>query len=82
MKVVLRIPFLALSNVDFQFGAEELTWRSYTGAKALPTTSWVKLIDKMEFAKVALDRNSETFVMYIAALELPTAMLISFSRAS
>ncbi len=37
MKVVLGMPFLAFSNADFQFGAERLTWRSYTAAEALPT---------------------------------------------
>ncbi len=36
MKVVLGMPFLALSNADIQFGAERLTWRSYTAAEALP----------------------------------------------
>ncbi len=70
--MVLEMPFLALNNADFQFGAEKLIWRSYTLAKALPITSWVKLTDKKEFAKVALDENSETFVMHVAILETIT----------
>ncbi len=70
MEVVLGLPFLALSNADFQFGAEKLTWRSYTTAEALPTTSRVELIDKREFAKAALDENSETFVVHISALDV------------
>ena len=45
MKVVLGMPFLAFSNADFQFGAERLTWRSYTAAEALPTARQVELID-------------------------------------
>ena len=69
MKVVLGMPFLALSNVDIQCRAERLTWRSYTAAETLPISRWVKLIDKHEFAKAALDENSETFVVHIAALE-------------
>ncbi len=69
MKVVLRMPFLALSNADFQFDVEKLTWRSYTIAEAFTTTSRVRLIDKREFAKVALDENSEIFVVHIATLE-------------
>ncbi len=72
MEVVLEMPFLALSNVDFQFNAEKLTWRTYTAAKALPITSRVKLIDKREFARAALDENLETFVIYVSALEART----------
>ncbi len=74
--------FLALSNADFQFGVEELTWRSYTAAEALPTTNWVELIDKREFAKAALDGNSKTFVVHVATLEISTTMPIHPSRAS
>lgn len=37
--------------------------------KTLPTTSQVELIDKKKFAKVALDTNLETFVLYISALK-------------
>ena len=82
MKVVLGMPFLALSNADIQFGAEKLTWRSYTVAEALPTARRVELIDKHEFAKAALGENSETFVVHVAALEAPEpAMSIHPSRA-
>ncbi len=81
MEVVLGMPFLTLSNADFQFGAEKLTSRIYTAVEALPTTSWVKLIDKREFAKAALDENSKTFVVHVAALKVPTAMLIHPSGA-
>ena len=81
IKVVLEIPFLALRNADIQFGAERLTWRSYTTAEALPTARRVELIDKHEFAKAALDENSETFVVYVAALETPEPA-VHPSRAS
>ena len=67
------MPFLTLSNADIQFAAKELTWRSYTAAEALPTTKRVELIDKKEFAKAALDEESETFVVHVAALEAPLA---------
>ena len=36
-EVVLDMSFLTLSNADIQFVEKELTWRSYTTAKALPT---------------------------------------------
>ncbi len=82
MEEVLEMLFLILNNADFQFGAEELTWRSYTAAEALPTTSRVELIDKREFAKAALNGNSKTFVIDVAALKVPIAMPIHPSRAS
>ncbi len=70
MEMVLRMPFLALSNADFQFGAEKLTWRFYIAAEALPTTSRVELIDKREFAKATLDENSKIFVVHVSALDV------------
>ena len=69
MEMVLRMPFLTFNNVDIQFAEKELTWRFYTATEALPTTKRVELIDKKEFAKVALDKESETFVVQVAALE-------------
>ncbi len=80
MEVVLRIPFLSYSNADVKFAElRKLTWRSYTVTNVLPTTSQVKLIDKREFAKAALDENSETFVVHVATLE---AMTIHLSQAA
>ncbi len=70
MEMVPGILFLAFSNADFQFGAEKLIWRSYTAAKVLPITSRVELINKREFAKAALDKNSETFVVHVSALDV------------
>ncbi len=82
MEVILGMPFLSLSNANVEFAElGKLTWRSYTAADALSTTSWVKLIDKREFAKAALDENSKTFVVHVAVIELLTAMPIYPSRA-
>ena len=69
MGVVLGMLFLALSNADIQFDTESFIWRSYIAAEALPTTKRVEYIDKHEFARAALDENSETFIVHIAALE-------------
>lgn len=70
IKVVLGIRFLVLSNTNIEFTKlEKLMWRSYIIVEALFTTSRVKLIDKKEFAKEVLDKNSETFVIYISALK-------------
>ena len=63
------MPFLVLSNEDIQLDIKSFAWRSYSTAKALPTARWVKLIDKHKFAKAALDKNSEMFVIYVTALE-------------
>ncbi len=80
--MVLGMSFLALSNTDFQFGAKKLIWRSYMVVEALPTTSRVEIINKKKFAKTALDKNSETFVVYVVTLEVSTAMPIYPPRAS
>ena len=61
------MPFLTLSNANVRFAERELTWRSYTAAKALPTTRRVELIDKKEFATAALNKDDETFIVHIAA---------------
>ena len=68
MKVVLGMPFLTLSNADVQFAEKELTWRTYTTKKALPTTRRVEIIDWKEFAKAALDENVEAFVVHVSSL--------------
>ena len=69
MEIVLGMLFLALSNVNIEFDTESFIWRSYSIAEDLLTTRRVELIDKHEFAKAALDENSEMFVMHVAALE-------------
>ena len=76
MEVVLRMLFLTLSNVDIQFAEKELTWRSYTVKKALPTTQKIELINKKEFAKAALDENIEVFVVHVSSLSLGSKMTI------
>lgn len=58
MEMVSGMLFLALSNADFQFAAEEFTWTSYTAVETLSITYQVELIDKKKFAKTALDENS------------------------
>ena len=74
MKIVLKMPFLALSNANIQFDIDSFTRRSYSTAEALPTTRWVELIKKHNFAKTALDKNSETFGVHIATHEVSVAI--------
>ena len=68
-EVILRMPFLKLSNADMSFGKGILTWKSYTINKALPTTERVRLVDPKEFVIAALDADSETFVVHVAVWE-------------
>ncbi len=75
------MPFLTFSNADFLFGTEKFTWRSYTIAEALPITSRVELIDKRKFAKVAMDENSETFVIDMSALDVAESSIHHFQAA-
>ncbi len=68
--------FLSLSNVNVEFAKlGKLTWRFYNTIKALPITSQIELINKKEFAKVALDKNLETFIVHVSALEVTTIHL-------
>ena len=66
--MVLGMLFLTFSNADIQFAEKELTWKTYTTEKALPTTCQVKIIYWKEFAKVTLDENVEDFVMHVSSL--------------
>ncbi len=36
-EIVLRIPFLTMSNADINFQARDLQWRSYIIREVLPT---------------------------------------------
>ena len=81
IEVVLEMPFLSLNNANIEFTKlEKLIWKTYIVGEALPTTNWVKLIDKKEFARAALNENSEIFMVHIAALEVPTVMSTHFSK--
>ena len=64
------MPFISLSNVDYQFSAREFNWRSYITTRTLPTARQVELIIKHEFAKTILDESYETFVVHVAALNI------------
>lgn len=64
--VILGMLFLAHDNINIQFSTEKPTWRSYILVEIWFITSWVELIEKKEFAKTALNENSEIFVIYIA----------------
>lgn len=72
------MPVLFFSNADIKFSKKlkKLTWKSNDIAEVLSITDKIELINKKEFAKPALDENSKTFVMYIAALKVSIVILI------
>ena len=80
LEVVLEMPFLTLSKADVRFAEQELVWRTYMVAEALPTTRRVEIIDKREFAAAVLNADDKTFVVHVAALAEPTIMPIHPSR--
>ena len=68
INMVLRMLFLIFPNANILFGEKELEWKSYTTAENVSTTKRVELIDKREFAAAGLDKNAETFMVYVATL--------------
>lgn len=62
--------FLIFSNADIPFSKQELIYSFYTTAKALTGIKKVELINKKEFIKTVFDKNSVTFVIYIAFLSV------------
>ena len=66
VEVVLGMPFLAFNKVEVDFKEKELTWKAYIIAKVLPTIKRVQIISPKEFAKMALNLDQETFVVYVA----------------
>ncbi len=68
--IVLRMPFLIISNADVNFQARDLKWRSYTTGKVLSIIKRVELIEKKEFTVAALDPENEAFIVHVAALSI------------
>ncbi len=82
MEMVLGMPFLSLSNADVKFAElEKLIWRLYMVIEALLITNQMELIDKREFAKAVMDKNSETFVVHISALDVAELSIHLFQAA-
>lgn len=55
-------------------------WKYYTIGKVLLTTKQINFIDKKKFAKAVLNKESKTFMIYVAALQtLLIGITICFS---
>lgn len=66
MEVIFEIIFLVFSKIKVDFIGKQLTWKTYTTAKALPTIKKVQIISLKEFTKTMLDPEQETFVIHVA----------------
>lgn len=67
--IILGILFLSFGNANVEFvELGKPIWRFYNTVEVLFTISQVKLINRREFTKAALVKNSETFVVYVVAL--------------
>lgn len=71
-----NISFFTLNNANIQLTEKELTWKFSIIAKALPITKRMKLINKKNFTKTVLDKDSKTFLVHIAALNALLAEII------
>lgn len=74
--------FLVFNIIDCHFGVEKSIWKFHTIAEALSIINKVEIIDKTKHAKTALDKNSKTFIVYVAILQVLTAISIHLSKAS
>lgn len=71
--------FLTFNNANIKFAEKQLTWRSYIIAKPLLTTKQIEFINVKKFAKIALDKDFETFVIHVSVLKASiTEMIIIF----
>lgn len=68
--VVVRMSFLIISNIDIDFQAQDIQWRSYTTENVFSTTEKVELIGKKEFIASALDREHEAFIEHVATFNI------------
>lgn len=67
---------ITLSIADLRFAVGELVWRSNRVAEALPMTRREEIIDRREFVAVGLNKDDETFVVYISAIMGATTKMI------
>lgn len=85
MEIILGISFFLHNHIDIDFkvATRRFIWRTYTGIEAMSMVKRVKPIDKYKFIKAIFNKNSETFIIYVAALKALTAAIsIHFSRVN
>ena len=70
LEILLGILFLTINNVNIDFQAWNLQWRSYIIENVFPTTIQVELIRKKKFAVTALDPGYRAFVVHVTVLSV------------
>lgn len=68
MDIMFGIFFVSLSNVEIIFLEQKLNWRLYTTIEAIPIIKWVELVEKKEFAAIALYLKDKIFILQIISL--------------
>ena len=69
-EIVLGMLFLTMNNVDVDFQARNLQWRSYTTGDVFPTIRQVELIGKKKFIAATLNPEHKAFVIYVTTLSV------------
>ena len=67
-EVVFKMFFLTLSGADVDFLDWKLRQKTYATKEALPTTKYVKLVDKKKFATVVFDLEYEIYVVHVGSV--------------
>lgn len=73
--MVQEILFLTLINMHIQLVEKKLVAKTYIAIEVVSTIRWVELIYKEEFAKVALDKDVGSCVVYLSFLSLRSMMI-------
>lgn len=68
--IMLDMFFLIMNNLNIDFQARNLQYKSYTIGDILLTTKEIGLIKEKKFATIALDPKYEAFAIHSAALFL------------
>lgn len=69
VKVILKMLFLKINNMNMSFNKETLIWRFYITNKVLAITKQVQIINKKNYIITVLDINSKIFVQYMVIWE-------------
>ncbi len=80
LDIMLKMLFLIMSNVDVDFQARDIQWRSYTIGDILSTIKQVELIVKKKFAVAALNLEYKAFVVHITIFSVDSGNKIHPSK--
>ena len=73
LKIVLRMLFFTLNDANVDFLDQELRLKTYITKEAFLTTRRIELIDKKEFAAIALGSAYETYIVHVGSVSSITS---------